>query len=213
MLQTLEEKVRPGHAAVLVVDMQNDFCHSEGAIARQGRNVLSAQAMAPTLARFIAQARHCRVPVIFIRQINTEFNQSDAWLEHRMRINPVHFDAVPCRDGSWGADFYAVRPAAGESIVTKHRYSGFHGTDLDLILRSREIKTIILAGVQTNACVECTARDGLIHDYYVVFLKDGTATESEQVHEWSLRNIHDLVGVVATTAEVCSAWGAAAKPG
>lgn len=212
VLKTLEEKVSPGHVAVVVVDMQNDFCHSQGAMARQGRNVLSAQAMAPTLVQFIAQARRCRVPVIFIRQINTEYSQSEAWLEHRKRVNPEHFDAVPCWEGSWGADFYAVRPEPGESIVTKHRYSGFHGTDLDLILRSRGIKTIILAGVQTNACVECTARDGLIHDYYVVFLKDGTATESDQAHDWSLRNIHDLVGLVATTAEICSVWGTPAKP-
>ncbi len=205
MLITLEEKVDPRHAALIVVDMQNDFCHSDGAIAKQDREVSFSQQMTPKLLNLLAQSRREKLPVIFIRQINNDWYQSETWREHRRRVNPGK-PAVPCLEGTWGAEFYQVSPQPGECIVTKHRYSAFASTDLDLILRSRGIKTLIMTGVQTNACVESTAREGLIRDYYIVFVKDCTATEHLDDHEATLRNIRNLFGIVVISEEVISAW-------
>ena len=112
-----------------------------------------------------------------------------------------------CAEGSWGGDFYAgVRPAPGDPLVTKHRFNAFHNTDLDVILRAHGIRTIILTGVATNVCVESTARDGFMRDYYVVFTADGTATYAEDDHRATLRNIDRFFGQVADLAELRAIW-------
>ena len=62
-----------------------------------------------------------------------------------------------------------------EVIVTKHRYGAFESSDLDLVLRSKGIRTVIMTGIATNVCVETTARQAFLRDYYVVFTSDCTA--------------------------------------
>lgn len=205
MLTTLEEKVDPSHAALIVVDMQNDFCHSDGAIAKQGRGVSLSQQIMPKLLNLLSQARKENLAIIFIRGINNDWAQSEVKLEQRMRANPEKY-AVPCQEGTWGAEFYQVSPQPSECIITKQRYSAFINTNLDLILRSQGIKTLIMTGVQTNACVESTARDGFMRDYYIVFAKDCTATEHLRDHEATLRNIQNLFGIVVTSEKVIAAW-------
>jgi ureidoacrylate peracid hydrolase len=116
-------------------------------------------------------------------------------------------DAPYCLTGSWGAAFYGIDARAGEEIVVKHRYSGFHNTNLDLVLRSRGIQTVILTGVATNVCVESTARDVYMHDYYLVFSRDCTATMSEAAHEATLSNMDQFFGQVASLEEIMRAWG------
>ncbi|MCX6021811.1 MAG: cysteine hydrolase, partial [Chloroflexi bacterium] len=117
-----------------------------------------------------------------------------------------------CLEGSWGFDWYGVGPLPGEAIVTKHRYSAFIGTDLDLILRAQKIETIICTGVVTNACVESTARDGFMMDYHVVFVDDSSATSSPETHEGTLQNIRGGFGVVVNAADVTEAWVPAPVP-
>ncbi len=92
-------------------------------------------------------------------------------------------------------------------MVKKHRYSAFVDTDLDLVLRSLGVKTLIMTGVATNVCVESTARDGCFHDYYVVFLSDCTATnDGPAAQEATLENMRRHFGVVASADEVVAAW-------
>lgn len=205
MLTTLAQKISPKHAAVLVIDMQNDFCHEDGIIARQGRNMTFKKAMAPRLVKFLSAARNNHVPVIFIRQENYRETLSDVAMEQKRRTQPVYGKLI-CRRGSWGARFYAVAPEPNEVVITKHRYSAFIDTNLDLILRSMGIRTLILTGVATNACVESTARDGFMKDYYIVFLRDCTATSTLEDHEATLRNINTYFGVVATSDELVDIW-------
>ena len=90
----------------------------------------------------------------------------------------------------------------------------FQGTDLHIILRSWGIRTLIMAGVTTNVCVESTAREGYFLDYYIVFLSDCTATTnedrkdltSEEIHRWTLTNIELTFGVVASSRDIVMAW-------
>lgn len=205
MLTTLAQKINPKHAAVLVVDMQNDFCHENGVIAKQGRNMAFKKAMVPKLVQFLSEARNHHVPVIFVRQVNFKEALSDAAKEQRRRTQPKYGKLI-CREGSWGAGFYVVEPEPGEVVITKHRYSAFIDTNLDLILRSTGIRTLIMTGVATNACVESTARDGFMKDYYIVFLSDCTATSALEDHEATLRNINTYFGTVAASNELVSIW-------
>jgi len=206
MLTTLEEKVDPKNAALLVVDMQNDFCHPDGSLGKRGRDMTFGLQMTPRLVQLIEEARKAKVPVIFIRQTLSEATTSPSVREHRLKRMPSGAE-LPLQEGSWGADYYEVAPQPRECVVTKHRYSAFVDTSLDLILRSQEIKSLIMTGVATNVCVESTARDGYMKDYYIVFVSDCTATFAMEDHEATLRNIDTYFGDVVTSSEVTDTWG------
>jgi ureidoacrylate peracid hydrolase len=121
-------------------------------------------------------------------------------------------DAPYCLKGTWGADFYGIDAQPGEEIVIKHRYGGFTGTNLDLLLRSHGIKTVILTGAATNVCVESTARETYMHDYYLVFVSDCTATMSTEAHDYTLKMIDQYFGQVASMDEIIAAWGVQVEP-
>src|SRR5690348_16381052 len=90
-------------------------------------------------------------------------------------------------EGSWGWQVIDdLAPAASDVLVDKRRPSGFHATPLDDILRQREIKTVIFTGVSTHGCVEATARDAELRDYYVVVLDDCVAAYSHELHQAAL---------------------------
>jgi len=210
-LTGLEHKVRPQHAALVVIDMQNDFCASEGLVAKGGRDVSAAQEMAARLPGLIAAARAAGVLVVFVRNVYSSDGNSylsDVWLEQAARKQGGGYTRIPvCAEGSWEGEFYgAVRPEPGDPIVTKHRYSAFYNTDLDTILRSHGVRTIIFTGVSTNVCVETTAREGFIRDYYVVLVADGTAAYSKDEHDKTLKDIDRFFGEVTTMAELKSIW-------
>ena len=85
-------------------------------------------------------------------------------------------------------------------------YSAFIETDLDLILRSRGIRTLIMSGVATDVCVEMTAKVGFLKDYYIVLLRDLTATVYEESHNHTLRNIDLFYGEVIDSSDVVKCW-------
>ena len=210
-LGTLTEKVRPDHAALIVIDMQNDFCAKDGFVDRGGRDVSSVQAMAKRLPVLIENARKSGVLVIFVRSFfSSDRNSflSDVWLEQAARKQGGTYTLSPgCQDGSWECDYYGdIRPVPDDIVVTKHRYSSFHGTDLDLILRSHAIRTVILTGVSTNVCVETTARESFVRDYYTVLVGDGAAAYSPEEHQMTLRNVDRFFGEVTTIDELCGIW-------
>ena len=215
LLLTLEQKVAPGRAMVVTVDVQNDFCHSEGFLGRLGAPMGQIQAMVPGLARFLDAARERGVPVTHVISHHDEEYASPVVTEQKLRHGlPMELDGRALRDApyclknTWGAELYGIDARAGEEVVVKHRYSGFKGTNLDLILRSAGIQTVILTGVATNACVESTGRDVYMHDYYLVFVGDGTATTSPAAHQATLANIDQFFGQVATIDEIVAAWAA-----
>ena len=211
VLGTLQEKIEPAHTALLVIDMQNDFCAAAGLVARDGRDISQAQEMARRLPRLIEAARESGALVIFVRCVYTAENNpylSDVWLEQAARERKGGYTSIPvCRDGSWEGDWYEdIRPASGDIVVSKHRYDAFQGTDLDLILRGHGIRTVILTGVVTNVCVETTARAAFVRDYYVAVVADGCAAYLREDHAQTLRNISRFFGVTPSIDEICEIW-------
>ncbi|MGI8558200.1 MAG: cysteine hydrolase family protein [Solirubrobacteraceae bacterium] len=211
LLTTLEQKVDPGHAALIVVDMQNDFCAPGGMMDEEGADISAVQAMAKRLPDLIDAARGARALVVFIRNVySTEANSylSDVYLEQAARRRGGSYTVREvCGPDSWEGDFYeGIRPLPGEPIVTKHRYGAFHNTDLETILRAHRIRTVVLTGVATNVCVETTAREAFLRDFYVVFTADGTASYADDTHEATLRTIDKYFVPVVSVAEVADIW-------
>jgi len=211
-LSTLNEKVDPRHTALLIVDMQNDFCAKGGLVDRAGRDITALQEVAAILPSFIEKARSAGNLIVFVRcSYSSENNRylSDVFLEQAARQRAGAGTRYPmCEDGTWQADFYGdVRPKHGDITITKHRYSAFHNTDLDLVLRSHGIRTVVLTGVLSNVCVETAAREAFVRDYYVVLVEDGTASCQPEDHAMTLKNIERFFGVVSSTTALEMIWG------
>lgn len=108
------------------------------------------------------------------------------------------------------AIFPDIAPRDGEIVITKHRYSAFYGTDLEIVLRGLGVTTVVIAGVSTDNCRHATARDALFRDFRVVVLADATASgptpdlgwggmTAEEVHRASLIILAASTGDVVTT--------------
>jgi nicotinamidase-related amidase len=194
--ETLGEVVHPTRAALLVVDVQNDYCTPGGALERDGGNISMTSAVVAEVAALVDTARSHGVPVVWIQQTWLDGGASDspAWL-YMKRRNGIRQER--CVDGTWGHRFVdGLEPMPGEPVIRKHRSSGFIGTNLDLVLRSNRIETVIVVGVMSEGCVESTARDAAFHDYYVVLTPDAMASDILAWHEASVLTMsgrHDMV--------------------
>jgi ureidoacrylate peracid hydrolase len=201
MKKTLDQLVDLNSSAIIVIDMQNDFCDPNGAGAKHGFDVALIQDMIPRMQRFFAGARALGAQLIFVQCIHEPSTDSETWLFRHDGVPRAH-----CRKGTWGADFCGVAPQANEPVVIKYRYSAFIGTRFESVLKTLGVKTLVMTGVGTNVCVESTARDGFMLDYNIVFLSDCTATASAGAHEATLQNIRSFFGTVATSDEVLAVW-------
>jgi ureidoacrylate peracid hydrolase len=190
----LIDRFKPFKTALIVIDLQNDFCHNQGAFAKRNVNLSHVEKSVLTLMFFIDKCRQFNLPIIFVRTIHSDWTDSPSWLG---RFGGMGKEMLVCRQNSWGAEFYKVEPRTSDCIVTKHRFSGFTGTDLDLALRSKGIETLLFSGVVTNVCVETTARDGFNLDYQVILVEDCCGAYFPEEHASSLNNISKYFGIVA----------------
>jgi ureidoacrylate peracid hydrolase len=215
----LEQLVDPRTAALVVVDMQNDFCHPDGAQAAIGADIRLAAPMAERLEALLAEARDVCLRTIFVRTHHSPWTNSEVWLG-RGSGRHAQADVPLCLPGTWGSDFYAgvqprvsadCSPETSDFVVTKHRYSGFVGTDLELVLRSQQIKTLIMTGTASNGCVEATARDGFHRDHAIVYVSDCSVASTEARHQECLQRVRGWATVV-TADELVRAWRRSPNP-
>jgi ureidoacrylate peracid hydrolase len=184
----LGEILQPKHTALLLVDMQNDFCRTEGWMARRNRDLGGVEAMIPRLARLLEAARSAGVFVVFVKQTTLPDAASDppGWLYFKTRDGRTETDYT--LDGSWGQQIIEeLAPRPTEQCVKKFRPSAFHGTSLDLILRTAGIQSTVLAGVITQGCVLASTLDASFHGYYTVLAEDCVASFSAEQHNTSLK--------------------------
>jgi ureidoacrylate peracid hydrolase len=153
--------------------------------------------------RLIDAAHAAGVQVIFARNHYDPVYVSET---QRARLRRVGWDIPYCRQGTWGADFYRVAPAANDIVVTKHRFDAFYGTDLEIVLRANKIRNLILAGVATNVCVESTLRSAFFRDFEIVLIEDCCAARNVRAHEATLDNVRQYFGIVASADEVERLW-------
>ena len=208
----LSELVDPAHTALVVVDMQRDFCVPGWAFDKLGVDITMYPPMIPRLARLIEGARAAAVPVIYIQMtvLPNRASESPAQIRFNLRLHLAsHGEGEPLRytqDGSEGqAILDELAPEDGDLIVKKYRSSGFWGTNLDLLLRSNGIKSVVVTGCTTEGCVESTARDALFNDYYVVVAEDCVASDDREQHDASMllmRNRFDI----ASADEILAVW-------
>lgn len=192
-------------AALLVIDMQNDFLKPGGVLYYNDAPIEAA----PNIKRIIEHCRLGKIPVIYTKTLlKDQFDISPLEVAYQ----PVLKDAG-LRDGTWGAEIIdELRPLAAEQIVLKHRYDAFYNTNLDLILRNIRgmgtVDTVIVTGTVTNVCCESTARAAFMRDYKVVFVSDGCGAFDEDAHRATLNNIRCFFGRVMDTDTLIKALSA-----
>jgi len=213
ILLELDEQIRAGHSALVIVDMQNDFVHSQGWVARQSMpGYLDSAGVEGALEKcglLLEAARSAGVLRFFVRMLGDEKYLSPAMRAQYQRLQGEGRPTCVL-EGSWGAQVHeAVAPRPddpAELTIDKYRYSAFAGTRLDLLARSHQIRTLVMCGVATSGCVESTTRDALFADYYVVTAADACADYDEARHRNSLSKMDLSFGYVVESDRIVSAW-------
>lgn len=201
---SLSEKLRPEHTALIIVDMQNDFCSPRGAMAKI-RDVSAANDVITPLQQFLSKARAAGVKPFFIYMCR---GPEDAHGPYEEMVHRRGRKFRLCEPDTWGVSIVdELTPLEGDEIIRKRAYSAFIRTDLHRRLQELDIKTLIMSGVATNVCVESTARDGFMMDYYIIYASDLMAAYDKNLHENTLRNIKEHFGEVVTSDEILVVWG------
>jgi nicotinamidase-related amidase len=173
-------RIKPEECALIVVDLQEDFVNPKNPMC-----VPEAYRQIPRVKRLIEACRSLAVPVIY-----TAHNiASDCCADFYEFWEPIAAGAI--KEGTAGADIYhQIYPHAGERVIrVKHAYDSFAGTDLDYVLRDRDVKTVIICGTLTNFCCESTARTAYFLNYHVVFGSDVNASDNAFAHEATIRTM------------------------
>lgn len=208
MKQVAESEVLdPSISALIIVDVQNDFCHSEGAAAKMNLDISFVQATVPKILELIELARGIDVPRIYLRGEHSHWFNSDIWLRRGAKGRSIDTTRVPLVEaGSWGAEFYEVSPRPDELVITKHRYSGFAYTPLELALQTLRTTNVLICGTATNVCVEATARDAIMRGYFPVVVSDCVASGQPELHRAALKDMAEYLGAVVPLDDVRQAW-------
>ncbi|MFC6886544.1 MULTISPECIES: isochorismatase family protein [Actinomadura] len=166
----------PEKTALILIDMQNAFCHDEGTLGVSGVDVKPAQATIEPVRRLAEAFRAAGLPVIWTKQVHLERDASRA-----RKVLPSHTSKrkrVSAVSGTWDAALVdELAPLADDPtyVVTKHRFGAFYETRLQSLLDMLGVRGLFVAGVTANACVETTLREAYLRDYDVVAVTDGIA--------------------------------------
>lgn len=202
-----DERVHPATTALVVIDVQNDFCDPRGRCGLDGQDLSRMPAMLEKTKRLVNAAREMGILSIFVRSSYDEAVRGAVSTDQQKRYRG--FAGGLCTEGSWGIEFVPGTGPMGlpnELIVTKHRYSLFWGTEIDLLLRSNGIKTVVICGVATEESVETSARAAFFRDYYVVVAQDCCTGFTVDGHNAALANLDQLYAKISDGRQVAESW-------
>ncbi len=199
-------RLDPEGSALLVIDMQNAFCHSEGTLGDSGVDVGPTHRIYEPVGQLVRAFQAASLPVIWTVQTHLQPDRS----RQRKRL-PSHTERrsrVAALAGSWDAEIVEELSDLADDptmVVQKHRFGAFYETRLQALLRMLGVRTLFIAGVTLNACVETTIREAYLRDYDVVAVTDCIAGvrprwEPSALEVWS----HYLAHL--TTSEEVTGW-------
>ena len=207
----------PKHTALLVIDMQNDFCHPEGVHARSKEQLAKIGLtpeligkITPRVAELLAAARRAGLYIVHTQVIrDPEIDGVDRVHCIVPRTFAVYTNTVgepSIVPGSWGADTIdELKPLSGEYVLAKPSFSAFYMTNLEMKLRRKGITTVIIAGTVLYACVLHTAFDAYSRDFDVIMVEDAVSTWSPELKQPTLRIVDLILGTVRPAQEVIAA--------
>jgi nicotinamidase-related amidase len=208
-------------SALLIVDMQNDFCTKGGWLASRGIDVSPNRKPIEPINRLVAAFRLQSIPVVWVNWgVRKDLLNIAPSLRHAHSPRgdePGLAEPVPgtrsevIARGSWGAEVVdEINPGTQDIQIVKHRFSAFWDTETDSVLRNLGVKTLLIAGVNMDQCVMTTLEDASFLGYDTVLVEDATATTSpDYCVQAVLYNVKLLFGFVTRSADILSALTAA----
>jgi ureidoacrylate peracid hydrolase len=208
----------PSKTALIVVDMQNGYASAGGYRDLMGRDIGSAKQVTKNNCRIIDAARKAGTQIVFLQngwdpELKTAGGPgSPNWYKSNplklMRSRQTLAGKL-LTHGTWDYELVSdIVPQADDLVVPKARYSGFCGTDLDAMLRARDIRHLIFTGIATNVCVESTLREAYHREYFCVLVEDAMQQSGPDfVQKASVYSIETFLGWVITTDALCDALG------
>jgi ureidoacrylate peracid hydrolase len=173
-----------GHA-LIVVDMQNGFCHPAGSFPSVGLGLEGVEAAVQNAALAVKQARAAGVPVIFTRHLYRLGRADEGPV--LIRDSPALALVDGLSAGSWDADVVDELDCEPDDLkVDKVRFDAFQWTSLELLLRGMSVTRLVVCGVVTNLCVETTVRSGFMRDFPVTLIEDACAAKTRRLHNLSI---------------------------
>ena len=201
--------VVPERTALINVDMQNCFVEGSPISAPDGRAVLE---------RINRLAAACRRAGILVIHASSVFRPDGSNLGVLGEISPPMITGLLNRGAESAALHKEIVVDTRDILLDKPRFGAFHGTDLELILRSRSIDSVIISGIATNVCCETTAREAMVRDFRVFFLSDGTATmpignvSAAELQKATCATLGFVFGQVLTVDEMIEKINHSARP-
>jgi ureidoacrylate peracid hydrolase len=204
---SLADRIDPKQTALLVIDVQNDFCHPEGVGVRSfGSGALAdIQAAIKNIYALIGGAREAGVFIAFLRSTFNQEYVSAVMRDQQERRGTANL----CQKDTWGSEFHAgiiPDPKRGEQVLLKHQFSAFAETALDSALRSHHITRVICCGFTTSVCVESTARDAFSRNYYCIIAEDAVAEFDSNLHHSTLKVFDRIFGLVLPVRTILETW-------
>jgi ureidoacrylate peracid hydrolase len=168
--------------ALIVVDMQNGFCHPDGSLPRLGFTLAGVADAVAATAQAVADARAAGVPVIFTRHV---YRPGRADEGQRLSAAAVELASVNgLAAGSWdGAIVDELGCTDADLVVDKVRFDAFQWTSLDPLVQGLGVTELVICGVVTNICVESTVRSAFMRDHPVTLLADCCAARTTRLHD------------------------------
>lgn len=202
----------PNSAAVVVVDMQNAFACRGGVFDLAGIDVSRAGTLVETIQKILKVSREIGMQVVYLKMefkadlSNAGGPLSPNWrkeLALKLIADRPDLEQKPLTEGTWDAEIVdPLKPHPGDLVVVKSRYSGFAGTNLDSLLRTRNIQFLFFVGMAANVCVESTLRDAFCLDYWPVLITDATLQAGpELLQQATIQNVENHFGWTLTSRE------------
>lgn len=209
VLTTLKERLCLTRSCLLVIDVQNDFCSVGGAADRKSMGTGNVQKVLGPLGSLIDCAHRSGIPVIDILMTTYPDGHTNSDVDLARRSALWSGTGLITLEGSWGYRNPDELPVgSSDLVVRKYRNNAFLGTNLELILRSNSIKTVVVSGLSTHACVLETALMAQGLDYYVVVPADCVASSSKELNEAGLLVLKSVLhgDGVATAHQIIEVW-------